>query len=38
MKNISYIVIDLEATCDDKTQIQNEIIEIGAIKLDQILS
>ena len=37
MKNINYIVLDLEATCDDKTQIQNEIIEIGAVKLDENL-
>lgn len=37
MKNINYIVLDLEATCDDKTQIQSEIIEIGAVKLDENL-
>jgi len=31
---MKYIILDLEATCDDKSQIQNEIIEIGAIKLN----
>lgn len=31
---VTYIVLDLEATCDDKTEIQNEIIEIGAVKIN----
>lgn len=30
-----YIVFDLEATCDDKREIQNEVIEIGAVKLNE---
>jgi inhibitor of KinA sporulation pathway (predicted exonuclease) len=34
---MNYIILDLEATCDDKTQIQNEIIEIGAVKLNENL-
>lgn len=34
---MNYIILDLEATCDDKTQIQNEIIEIGAVKVTKDL-
>lgn len=33
---MNYIILDLEATCD-KGQFDNEIIEIGAIKLNQNL-
>lgn len=31
---MNYIVIDIEATCDDTQYIRNEIIEIGALKFD----
>jgi len=34
---MNYIIFDLEATCDDKKTIKNEIIEIGAIKLNEKL-
>jgi inhibitor of KinA sporulation pathway (predicted exonuclease) len=34
---MNYIVLDIEATCDDKMKIQNEIIEIGAVKLNEDL-
>jgi len=34
---MNYIVFDLEATCDDKTKIKNEVIEIGAVKLNENL-
>lgn len=33
-----YIIFDLEATCDDKEKIRNEIIEIGAVKIDTNLN
>lgn len=33
-----YIVFDLEATCDDKVKMRNEIIEIGAVKVDENLN
>jgi inhibitor of KinA sporulation pathway (predicted exonuclease) len=33
-----YIIFDLEATCDDKVKIENEIIEIGALKIDKDLN
>ncbi|OJJ20044.1 3'-5' exonuclease [marine bacterium AO1-C] len=34
---MNYIILDLEATCweDKSTRMQNEIIEIGAVKLDE---
>jgi len=36
---MNYIVIDLEATCTDgKEKIRNEIIEIGAVKIDKNLN
>jgi 3'-5' exoribonuclease 1 len=31
----NYIVFDLEATCDDKKEITNEVIEIGAVKINE---
>lgn len=32
---VNYIVLDLEATCDDIVEIQNETIEIGAVKINE---
>ncbi len=34
---MNYIIFDLEATCDDKHKIKNEIIEIGAVKINDNL-
>lgn len=31
----NYIVLDLEATCDKDRRIENEIIEIGAVKVNE---
>ncbi len=34
---MNYIILDLEATCDERHTIENEIIEIGAVKLNDNL-
>ncbi|MDF2879996.1 MAG: 3-5 exonuclease [Clostridiaceae bacterium] len=33
-RKVNYIIFDLEATCDEERLIKNEIIEIGAVKIN----
>ncbi|SMO95947.1 3'-5' exonuclease [Melghirimyces algeriensis] len=32
---MTYIIFDLETTCEEKRRVQNETIEIGAVKVDE---